>query len=59
LSETPDAPNSTELRDFWKLQFQNKRLDHNKCSLCCAPEDVTHPEDVLDDDAEILLERLK
>ncbi len=51
--------NSNELRNFRKLQLQRKRMVHRKCSLCCAPDDVTHPEDVLDDDAEILLEKLK
>ena len=50
---------SKKLKDFWRLQLKGDRLTHPKCSLCCAPDDVSQPEDILDNDAEMLLERLK
>jgi radical SAM protein with 4Fe4S-binding SPASM domain len=53
-----DMWNSQTLRDFWKLQLQKKRSRHPKCSLCCAPDDVAHPEDVLDDAAELVLKKI-
>ncbi len=53
-----DMWNSNELKEFWKLQLKGDRLNHDKCSLCCAPDDVSQPEDLLDDDAKILLEKI-
>ena len=53
-----DMWNSRTLRDFWKSQLQKKRNQHLKCSLCCAPDDVAHPEDVLDDAAELVLKKI-
>lgn len=55
----PEMWNSSELRDFWKLHLEGNRELHPKCSLCCAPEDVSQPEDLLDDTAEILLKKLQ
>ena len=54
----PEMWNSSELHDFWKLHLKGDRRLHPKCSLCCAPEDVSQPEDLLDDSAEILLKKL-
>ena len=53
-----DMWNSEKLKDFWKMQLTN-RFDNPKCAVCCAPNDVSHPEDVLDDDIDILLKRLE
>ncbi|MGD9158489.1 MAG: radical SAM protein [Desulfobacteraceae bacterium] len=44
--------------DFWKLQLTKKRYTNKYCSVCCAPDDVSQPEDVLDEYADIILERL-
>lgn len=49
------AWNGTALREFQILQLRGKRAENAKCRLCCAPDDVSHPEDVLDDDAGRLL----
>ncbi len=54
-----DMWHSEKLRDFWKLQLRGERKDHPKCSLCCAPDDVVQPLDVLDRDTDTLLELLK
>lgn len=51
--------NSQELKNFWIQQLENKRCDNNKCAMCCAPNDVAHPEDELDSSAQILLEKIK
>lgn len=53
-----DMWNSSKLHNFWRLQLQKKRNQHPKCSLCCAPDDVAHPEDVLDDVAEVVLDKI-
>lgn len=53
-----DMWHSKTLRNFWKLQLQKKRNQHPKCSLCCAPDDVAHPEDVLDNAAEFVLKKI-
>ncbi|OGV49401.1 MAG: radical SAM protein [Lentisphaerae bacterium GWF2_52_8] len=45
-----------KLREFQLLQLSKRRYDNPKCAVCCAPDDVSHPEDCLDDDAERLLE---
>lgn len=50
-----DIWNSEKLRDFRKMQLEGKRCSNNKCSVCCAPDDVSHPEDILDEAAEELL----
>ncbi len=44
--------------DFWRLQLTKKRYSNKHCSVCCAPDDVSQPEDVLDDYADIILQRL-
>jgi GTP 3',8-cyclase len=47
------------LKDFWKLQLQKKRHENNGCSQCCAPTDVSHPEDILDDASELLFNKIE
>lgn len=47
-----------KLRNFWKQHLEGKRRDNPKCATCNAPDDVSHPEDILDDDAAELLRRL-
>lgn len=47
------------LREFWEMQLKGERCGNKRCSICCAPDDVSHPEDVLDDDAEELLNLIK
>lgn len=53
-----DMWNGNELKEFWKLQLRGERLKHPKCSLCCAPNDVSQSEDILDDHTDILMEKL-
>ena len=43
------------LVNFQKMQLKKNRLDNTYCRHCCAPDDVSHPLDVLDDAAEVLL----
>jgi radical SAM protein with 4Fe4S-binding SPASM domain len=47
--------NGKKIREFWKLQLKGDRCSNKKCDACCAPDDVSHPEDILDYDAEKLL----
>ncbi len=47
------------LRNFWKMQLKADKNSNNKCSMCCAADDVAHPEDILDDDAEKILAELE
>jgi radical SAM protein with 4Fe4S-binding SPASM domain len=47
-----------KLRDFQILQLSKQRGCNSKCQVCCAPDDVSHPEDLLDDSAEEILKRL-
>ena len=49
--------NGSKLREFQKMQLEKERSHHAKCGTCCAPDDVSHPEDVLDDHAEEILGR--
>lgn len=51
--------NGEKHRQFQEMQLLGKRMGHPRCAGCCAPDDVSHPEDVLDDAADVLLERLK
>jgi len=39
------------LRRFRVMHLKRERYDNAKCNVCCAPDDVSHKEDVLDDDA--------
>jgi len=51
--------NGDLLRNFRKQQLRGDRKKNPMCALCCAPNDVSHPEDVLDDDALEVLKKLK
>jgi len=46
------------LKEFQRQQLLGRRYNNSKCAVCCAPDDVSHPLDVLDDSAERLLESL-
>lgn len=54
-----DLWNSEAMRKFWIMQLEGKKNTNPQCAKCCAPDDVSHPEDVLDEAAEQLLERLR
>ena len=47
-----------KLREFWRLHLRGDRRSNPKCAGCNAPDDVSHPEDILDGDAAELLGRL-
>ncbi len=47
------------LRGFWRMQLEGRRKDNHRCAHCCAPDDVAHPEDHLDDGAEFILEKIR
>lgn len=47
--------NGKELREFWKMQLKKKRCTNMRCASCCAPDDVSHQEDILDYDADKIL----
>lgn len=48
---------SEKMRRFWRMQLEGRRGENPHCAQCCAPDDVSHPEDELDAAAGILLER--
>jgi len=48
--------NSKSLRTFQIMQLNKLRNKHNQCGVCYAPDDCAHPEDILDEDAESLLD---
>lgn len=50
---------SKRLREFQRAQLEHKRNRLDKCSLCCAPDDVSQPEDILDGQEEKLLNWLR
>jgi radical SAM protein with 4Fe4S-binding SPASM domain len=47
-----------KLHRFWLQQLQGERKDNPKCAVCCAPNDVAHPEDVLDENTADIIQRL-
>lgn len=49
--------NSSEHCSFCRMQLSKLRHQHSACSRCCAPDDVAHPEDLLDDYASELLSK--
>ncbi len=48
----------SRLREFRIMQLKKQRGGNSRCGVCCAPDDVSHPEDVLDYDAEEILKRI-
>lgn len=51
--------NGEKLHRFQRMQLEGRRGENPHCAQCCAPDDVSHPEDELDSSAEMLLERLE
>lgn len=51
--------NGKKLRDFQVMQLKKQRCGNPRCAVCCAPDDVSHPEDELDDASGEILRRLK
>lgn len=51
--------NSESNKQFCYEQLLGNRFFHPKCSRCCAPDDVVHKEDILDEDAEFLEKNFK
>ena len=43
------------LKEFQRMQLRKQRNKHKDCQKCCAPDDVSHPLDTLDEDASRLL----
>lgn len=54
-----DLWNGETLHRFWTMQLEGKKNENPHCAKCCAPDDVSHPEDTLDDSASELLKRLE
>ena len=54
-----DMWHGEKLREFCQLQLAGRREENKRCAHCCAPNDVAHPEDVLDGAAEEILARLE
>lgn len=58
--------NSETLLDMWygeklnsfRILQLNKQRNITRCALCCAPDDVAHPEDVLDYDTDRIKAKL-
>ncbi len=46
------------LRNFWQQHLRGDRHDNARCANCNAPDDVSHPEDLLDADAAEIMRRL-
>lgn len=53
-----DMWKSDMLKDFRILQLKGLRHRDNACRRCCAPDDVIHPQDVLDGHGRELLRKL-
>lgn len=48
-----------KLRQFWMQHLRGHRYDNPKCANCNAPDDVAHPEDVLDEEAFTILSHIE
>ena len=48
-----------KLKEFQCMQLRGLRSNNSKCSVCVAPDDVSHPMDALDADADAILARLE
>jgi radical SAM protein with 4Fe4S-binding SPASM domain len=53
-----DMWNSISLKNFRIMQLKKLRLQHAECKRCCAPDDVSHIEDILDDTSNDIIKRL-
>jgi radical SAM protein with 4Fe4S-binding SPASM domain len=47
------------LREFWLAQLRYGKNGWEKCRACCAPDDVSHPLDVLDGARDALIKKLE
>ncbi|MCM1302698.1 MAG: radical SAM protein [Lachnospiraceae bacterium] len=47
--ELPQVWNGDKMKLFQQMQLKKMRKDNPKCARCCAPDDVAHPDDDLDD----------
>lgn len=54
-----DLWNSDKLKKFCRTQLEKKRECISACKKCCAPDDVAAREDILDIDADRLVELFK
>lgn len=50
--------NGEKLKEFQIMHLEKQRGNNSKCAVCCAPDDVAHPEDNLDDSTEDIISRL-
>ena len=50
--------NGEKLKEFRKMHLLKNRYSNDKCRVCCAPDDVSHPEDELDSLASEVIKRL-
>jgi len=48
-----------KLKEFQRMQLKGLRCGNAGCAVCVAPDDVSHPLDALDEDAQIILARLE
>lgn len=46
--ELPEVWQGEKMRNFQQMQLDRRRTEHPKCARCCAPDDVSHPDDDLD-----------
>lgn len=54
-----DMWHSEQMHEFWRMQLEGRRSENKRCAICCAANDVAHPEDHLDDDADAILARIE
>lgn len=52
-----DMWQGNRLKEFQRIQLRKQRNNHKDCQKCCAPDDVSHPLDALDKDAETILQK--
>ena len=50
--------NGDNLKEFQIMQLKKQKNYNSRCSSCCAPDDVSHPEDLLDDVASEILKKI-
>ena len=54
-----DMWHGEKMHEFWRMQLEGRRSENKRCAICCAANDVAHPEDHLDDDADAILARIE
>ena len=47
--EIPEVWSGGKMKLFQEMQLKKMRRDNPKCARCCAPDDVAHPDDDLDE----------